>query len=269
MESSNRVLRERPPKARKKRRKHSTPDMSPTDEVLANTNIEIGDVIHVRIQNHDRPKTPIQALFTSPNFDFSPLGSSMFITDESEVPQSTMQSDTPQSYLSMIQNAIHFMALAVKQHLADYTTPTPIQLNERKLMDQANLLLQKITCSSSLSKDYEPEGAETLGRSFKRHVTNLTWCYIDASTTTTTTTTTTTGTILLKDRIYSLECKLNQFLDTSLRSYAAVVQQNLQSPPPLTVTRIPSKFIETGDKNDAARRYSVCDSARKSSPTGL
>ncbi|RPA93234.1 hypothetical protein L873DRAFT_79659 [Choiromyces venosus 120613-1] len=131
----------------------------------------------------------------------------------------------------MIQNAIHFMALVVKQHLADCTTPTPIQLNERKPMDQVSLLLQKITCSSSLSKDYEPEGAETPGQSFKRDMTNLTQCYIDVPTTTTTTTTTAAGTIWLEHCIYSVECKLNQFLDTSPRSYAAVVQQNLQSPP--------------------------------------
>ncbi|RPA93531.1 hypothetical protein L873DRAFT_53077 [Choiromyces venosus 120613-1] len=133
MESSDRVLRERPPKVRKKRRKHSSPEVSPTLEPPIDTDTNTKDTIHIRLQ--ECPKTPIRVLFTGANFNFSPPGGPRLDGAPFQTTQSITPSDSSKQYLPMIHNALQLIKHASQLHSAQYMNPTKEQLFEQKLIE--------------------------------------------------------------------------------------------------------------------------------------
>ncbi|RPA91768.1 hypothetical protein L873DRAFT_267145 [Choiromyces venosus 120613-1] len=117
MESSDRVLRERPPKVRKKRRKHSSLEVSPALETPIDTDTNTKDTIHVCLQ--ECPKTPTHALFTGANFDFSPPGGPRLDGAPFQTTQSITPSDSSKQYLPMIHNALQLIEHASQWYSAN------------------------------------------------------------------------------------------------------------------------------------------------------
>ena len=200
METSDRVLRERVPKVRKKRRKNSSPEVSPVAETRKNNNTNTKESI--RLQIPEKTSTPVHTHLTQSNFDFSPPGFPVY----GEGPE----------YLEMVKRALQLMVHASRLHTALYENPTNKQIYEHRHLEEARVLLEKVASGRVT------EVGEGPGNSISEDNTqNSTRCFVDVSTTTT------SEDLSLSDRIHSLECKLDKLL--SKPSYASAVQQ--ASPP--------------------------------------
>ena len=230
MESSDRNLRPRPPKARKKRRKHSSPVESPSPAAPVpptEKNTQIKDSIRVR--RPQRPTTPTNSLFTPTDFNFSP-------------PRFPALWEGPQ-YLLMLNRALQLTMRALQLHSTEYANPTNKQIQERRFIDQIHQSLEKLT-TGQLEEDMEVTVVSpAVGDKEREKETRL---FVDASTTTTLATTTTEH-ISLCDRIQSLEDKLDKLFTKP--SYASAVQQNkAPSPPTVAPSQIrASRHIQLED----------------------
>ena len=196
METSDRVLRERVRKVRKKRRKNSSPDVSPVVETAKNNNPNTKESI--RLQIPANPSSPVPMHLTQSNFDFSPPGFPAY-GDGSE-------------YLAMVKRAVQLIAHASRLHSTLYEKPTNKQTHERQHLEKARLLLQKVA-SGQVSEVEEGSGNFTLAYNTE----NSTRHFVDVSTTTR------SENVSLSDRIHSLEYKLDKLL--SKPSSALALQQ--------------------------------------------
>ncbi|PUU78011.1 hypothetical protein B9Z19DRAFT_122812 [Tuber borchii] len=131
MDTSHRVLRERPPKSKKKRRKDSNPDPFTTQNSTA------ADVIHLRIPEPPKSPTPTARTSRKPK--------SVNVLPHTQGSGSTLKSATHDEYLLALEDAIDSLILAFDIHSTQHPEPTEEQLHERKLMDTACISLQKIT----------------------------------------------------------------------------------------------------------------------------
>jgi len=217
MESSQRILRERPPK-KKKERKEKNPDVFASEnsapaEVIR-VHIPRAEAIHVRLPNSEQPKSATPAPKSLRKANSRTVASAT--TDLLPLPGT----ETREDYLLVVEDAIDSILLAFQIHSKQHPQPTKEQKVERKLLDDTCIVLQMIT-KNLINEDYEeslqsPEGATTA---------LVTRSFTDASTSTTTTTTCTED-LSLAQRIQSLESKLDQLL--SKPSYASIVQRNNQ-----------------------------------------
>ena len=220
MESSDRNLRPRPPKARKKRRKHSSPEESPSRAAPVpptKKNTQIKDSI--RIRRPQRPTTPTDSLFTPTDFNFSP-------------PRFPALWEGPQ-YLLMLIQALQLARRALQLHPTEYPNPTDKQIQERRFIDQIHLSLEKLT-TGQLEED--PELTVVSPAVEDKEMEKETRLFVDASTTTTVATIEHTS---LCDCIQSLEDKLDKLFTKP--SYASALEQNkAASPPTVAPSQIPA-----------------------------
>ena len=141
METSDRVLRERVPKVRKKRRKNSSPNVSPVIETAKNNNPNTKESIRLQILANQ--STPVPTHLTQLNFDFSPPGFPAY-------------RDGPE-YLEMVKHAEQLIAHASCLHSTLYEKPTDKQTHECQYLEEGRLLLQKVA-SGQVSKVEEGSG---------------------------------------------------------------------------------------------------------------
>jgi len=215
MDTSHRVLRERPPKSKKKRRKDSNPDPFTTQNNAA------ADVIHLRIP--EPPKSPTPTTRTSRKIN------SVDVPLPSQGSGSILGSATRDDYLLAIEDAIDSLILAFKIHSTQHPEPTKEQLHQQKLMDTACISLQKIT-KNLVGEDLE----ESVRKSDER--------YRKARHYTDTSTATTQETVSLTDRIRVIEHKLDHLLQKP--SYASVIQQHVPPIPSQLVVQSPPTPVE-------------------------
>ena len=217
MESSDRNLRPRPPKARKKRRKHSSPEESPSPAAPVpptEKNTQIKDCI--RVHRPQRPTTPTNSLFTPTDFNFSP-------------PRFPALWEGPQ-YLLMLNRALQLTRRALQLHPTEYPNPTDKQIQEMRFIDKIHLSLEKLT-TGQLEENPEVSVVSPAVQDKERE--KETRLFVDASTTTTTEHTS------LCDRIQSLEDKLDKLFTKP--SYASALQQNkTASPAAVAPSQIPA-----------------------------
>ena len=124
METSHWVLPERVPNVRKKRRKKSSPDVSPVIETAKNNNPNMKESI--RLQIPANTLTPHLTHLTQSNFDFSP-------------PCSPTYGNGPE-YLEMVKRAVQLISHASRLHYALYAKPTDKQTHVRHHLEKARLL---------------------------------------------------------------------------------------------------------------------------------
>ena len=196
METSDLVLRERVPKVRKKRKKKSSPDVSPVIETAKNNNTNTQESIRPQIPAN--PSTLVPTHLTQLNFDFSPPGFPAY-------------GDGPE-YLEIVKRAVQLIVHVSRLPSALYERPTNKQTHERQHLEEARLLLQKVA-SGQVSEVEEGSGKFTS----EHNTENSTRHIVDVSTTTT------SDNVSLSDRIHSLEYKLDKLL--SKPSYASALQQ--------------------------------------------
>ena len=206
-EETQRQLRPRPPNRGKKRQiVHSSPESSrPT-----------ADVIHIRtpaiakpakrVTQREHPQKGLQTPFlpATLNFSFSPP----------QLPEQPCGNEGAPEYLQMVNRALHAITHASQLHATLYTNPTREQIDEQRLIGQAQISLERVT-KGQISEDLE--GGVT--SSSEDAAENPTRCFVDRSTTTT------YEHVSLDDRIQSLESKVDRLLNKP--SYASALQNHV------------------------------------------
>ena len=143
MESSDPNLRPRPPKARKKRRKHSSPVESPSPAAPVPPTEKYRQIKDsIRVRRPQRPTTPTNSLFTPTNFNFSS-------------PRFPALWEGPQ-YLLMLNRALQLTMRALQLHSKEYANSTNKQIQERRFLDQIHQSLEKLT-TGQLEEDPSPQ----------------------------------------------------------------------------------------------------------------